>query len=271
MQLQNAKLRFEAQGIRLAAISYDSPAILKDFADRHKIEFPLLADPQSKIIASYGVLNQEATGMTKGMALPGYLYIDTSGTIRERYFEEKYTDRFTANNLMAKLFPELAEEVGQKVDAPHLSAELGQSDHAVAPGSLFSLVAQIELPRDVHVYAPGVKGYKPIELELAPSPEFELTAPVYPPSRILYLDAIKEQVPVFEGKFRITCEVKLSANPDFMKSLGTNGKPTSVVGTLHYQACDKTTCYPPSSIPVSWRLQALPLDRQRSPEAIQHK
>ncbi len=78
MQLQNAKQRFDAHGIKLAAISYDSPAILKDFADRHKIDYPLLADPQSKIIASYGVLNAEAKGMQKGMALPGYYYVDPS-------------------------------------------------------------------------------------------------------------------------------------------------------------------------------------------------
>jgi hypothetical protein len=271
VQLQNAKQRFEAQGIKLAAISYDSPAILKDFAERHKIDFPLLADPESKIIASYGVLNPEATGMTKGMALPGYFYVDGSGIIREQYFEAKYTDRFTANNVMAKLFPELAEEVRQKVDAPHLSVELSQSDRAVVPGSLFNLVAQIELPPDVHVYAPGVKGYKPIQLELAPSLEFALIPPVYPASQVLYLDAIKEQVPVFQGTFHITSEVKLSTNPDFMKSLGANGKTIVVAGTLHYQACDRTTCYPPTSIPLSWQLEILPLDRQRSPEAIQHR
>ena len=271
MQLQNAKQRFEAQGIKLAAVSYDSPAILKDFADRHKIEFPLLADPESKIIASYGVLNPEATGMTKGMALPGYFYVDTSGIIREKYFEAKYTDRFTANNLMAKLFPDLAEEVSKKVEAPHLSLELSQSDRAVSPGSRFRLVAEIGLPQDVHVYAPGVKGYKPIQLELAPSPEFEFTPPVYPPSKLLYLDAIKEQVLVFEGRVRITSEVKISANPDFMKSLGANGKTTTIAGQLHYQACDKTTCYLPTSIPLTWQLEILHLDRQRSPEAIQHK
>jgi peroxiredoxin len=40
VQLQNAQQRFEAQGLKLAAISCDSPAILKDFAERHKIEFP---------------------------------------------------------------------------------------------------------------------------------------------------------------------------------------------------------------------------------------
>ena len=69
--------------------------------------------------------------------------------------------------------------------------------------------------------------------------------------------------------FRITSDVKINANPDFMKSLGANGK--TIAGQLHYQACDKTTCYLPTSIPVAWQVEILPLDRQRSPEAIQHK
>jgi hypothetical protein len=271
VQLQGAQQRFEAQGIKLAAVSYDSLAILTDFAERHKIEFPLLADPESKIIARYGVLNSEATGMQKGMALPGYYYIDPNGIIREQYFEAKYTDRFTANNVVAKLFPELADEVSQKVAAPHLGLELSQSDRAVAPGSRLNLAVQVELPQDVHVYAPGVKGYKPIQLELHPSSELQLTPPTYPASKTLYLEAIKEEVPVFEGKFRITSDAKISANPDFIKSLGTNGKTVTINGQLNYQACDKTICYPPISIPVSWQLEILPLDRQRSPEAIQHK
>jgi peroxiredoxin len=76
VQLQAAKKGFEAQGLKLAAISYDSPAILKDFAEPHSIDFPLLADPKSEIIRSFGVLNTEAKGMTKGMAYPGFFYID---------------------------------------------------------------------------------------------------------------------------------------------------------------------------------------------------
>ena len=189
----------------------------------------------------------------------------------EPYFETKYTDRFTANNVIAKLFPELTEDVSERVVVPHLNLELGQSDRVVVPGSRFTLVAQVELPPDVHVYAPTVKGYRPTQLELGSSPEFELLPPVYPPSNILYLEAIKERVPVFEGKFRITSEVKISANPDLVKSLGASGKSITIAGKLHYQACDKTTCYLPNSIPVVWKLQILPLDRQRSPETIQHK
>ena len=60
MQLQNAKARFEQQGLKLAGISYDSQAILTDFAKRQKIEFPLLADPDSRVIRSFNVLKLNA-------------------------------------------------------------------------------------------------------------------------------------------------------------------------------------------------------------------
>jgi AhpC/TSA family protein/cytochrome c biogenesis DsbD-like protein len=256
----------------LVAISYDSPAILKDFAGRHNIDYLLLSDPDSKIITRYGVLNTEALGMTKGMALPGYFYVDASGVIREKYFEEKYTDRFTANNVLTKMFPELAEGVSQKIEAPHISLELRQSDRTVFPGNRVSLTARIELPPDVHVYAPGVTGgYKPIQLEINPSPEIQLIPPVYPAAKILYLEAIKERVPVLEGQFQIAFDIKIAASPDVMRSLGENGKTITISGQLKYQACDKTKCFLPISVPVSWQLEILPLDRQRSPEAIRHK
>jgi hypothetical protein len=274
VQLQNAKGKFEKQGIKLAAISYDSPAILKDFASRHKIAFPLLADPDSKIIRSFSVLNTDAKGMTAGMALPGYFFIDASGVIREKYFEANYVNRFTANNVIAKLFPELTEEVSQNVEAPHLRLTLGQSDRAVVSGSRVSLVAEIELPPDVHVYSPGVTGgYKPVQLLLHPSGELQIEPAIYPSSKTLYLEAIKEQVPVFEGKFRITQDVTVSFSKvrDGVRSLISSEKTISITGELRYQACDKTICYPPTSVPVKWQLQVVPLDLKRSPEAIRHK
>src|SRR6266853_2216311 len=79
IQLQSAKARFEEQGLKLAGISYDNEAILKFFSDRHKIDFPLLSDPDSSVIRAYDVLNSEATGQNKGMARPGYFFIDTKG------------------------------------------------------------------------------------------------------------------------------------------------------------------------------------------------
>ena len=273
MQLQDAKQRFESQGLKFAAISYDSPAILQDFAKRHKIEFPLLADPNSQVIRSFHVLNSEAKGMTKGMAYPGFFYVDSSGVILEKYFTPKYTDRLTANNVIAKLFPELSAEVTQNVKAPHLQLTLAQSDRSVIPGGRVSLIAEIELPPDVHVYSPGVQGYKPIQLALQEIPGIEFQSVVYPGSHTLYLEAIKEQVPVFEGKFRITQDLTVtpSKTSDAIRAVFSHKRTVAVKGELMYQACDKTVCFPPTSLPLSWEIEVLPLDLKRSPEAIQHK
>jgi hypothetical protein len=273
VQLQGAKQRFEARGLTLAAISYDSPAILKDFAKRHRINFPLLADPRSETIGSFNVLNTEAKGMTKGMAYPGFFYIDESGVVREKYFEAKYTNRFTANNVIGKLFPELTEEVSQNIEAPHLRLTLTQSDRGVVPGSRVSLGTEIELPPGVHVYSPGVKGYRPIQLALQPVSGIELSVATYPNPKVLDLEAIQEQVPVFEGKFRITQDVTVtpSKTGDVVRALISAEKTISITGELKYQACDRAICYPPASVPLKWQLQILPLDLKRSPKAIQHR
>jgi hypothetical protein len=244
---------------------------LKFFSDRHKIEYPLLGDPDSKTIRSYGVLNPEATGMQKGFARPGYFFIDANGIIREKFFEAKYRERQTGNSIIAKLFPELGEEVTQTVDAPHLQLALEQSDRIGVPGTRITLVAEIRLPADVHVYAPGAQGYKPIRLTLDTLPEMELKPAIYPQSKTMLLPVIKERVPVFEGTFRITQDVQVSTSAEFWGSLGKDGKLFPITGTLNYQACDNTICYQPTSVPVKWQLQVLPLDRMRAPAEIRHK
>jgi hypothetical protein len=255
----------------MAAISYDSVEILKSFADRKKIEFPMLADPESKTIRAYEVLNSEATGQYKGMARPGYFFIDTNGTIREKFFEVKYRQRFSGNNVIGKLFPNLGDEVTDTVQSPHLSLAVEQSDRTGFPGGRIVLTAEVQLPPDVHVYAPGTQGYKPIALVMDPTPGIVLTPVNYPHAEVLYLPAIKERVPVFEGKFRLTQDLKISSAAEFSSSLGTDGKTFTINGKLDYQACDKKICYLPVSVPVHWQLQVLPLDRQRAPEDIRHK
>ncbi|MGA7792021.1 MAG: peroxiredoxin family protein [Candidatus Acidiferrales bacterium] len=271
IQLQAAKERFEKQGIKLAGISYDSVEILKYFADRRKIDFPLLSDPDSKIIRMYQVLNAEAVGPNAGMARPGYFFIDTEGMIREKFFEAKYRERLTGNTVLSKLFPELGEEVSDTVEAPHLQLNVGQSDRVAVPGNLVMLTAEVRLPPDVHVYAPGTKGYKTVKLSIDPLPDFELRQANYPSAKILYLPAIKERVPVFEGTFRIRQELKVNSMAEFSGALGSDGKKVTVKGNLEYQACDSKICFLPTTVPVEWELQIVPLDRQRAPEDIRHK
>ena len=263
--------RFAQQGLKFAAISYDSKEILKFFSDRYNIEYPMLGDPQSKVIRAFGVLNEEATGMQKGFARPGYFFIDANGIIREKFFEAKYRERLTGNSIIAKLFPELGQEVTGTVEAPHLQVALEQSDKTGFPGTHITLAAAVQLPADVHVYAPGTQGYKPIKLVLDPIPEIELKSALYPASQTLYLAAIKERVPVFGGNFRISQDVKISSSSEFWGSIGKDGKVLMLTGKLEYQACDKTMCYLPTSVPVQWRVQVFRLDRVRAPVEIRHK
>ncbi len=255
----------------MAAISYDSDEILKFFAGRHQIEYPLLGDPDSKIIREYGVFNPEATGMQKGFARPGYFFIDTKGIIREKFFEAKYRERLTGNSIIAKLFPELGQEVTEKVEAPHLQLALEQSDPTGVPGTRITLTAAVHLPPEVHVYAPGAVGYKPIRLVIDPVSQLEFQPAVYPASKTLLLPAIKETAPVFEGSFRISEDVKVNSGAEFWGSLGKDGRVFTITGKLEYQACDTTTCFMPTSVPVKWQLQVFPLDRMRAPEEIRHK
>jgi hypothetical protein len=231
----------------------------------------MLADPDSKTIRAYGVLNQEATGMQKGFARPGYFFIDPHGVIREKFFEAKYRERLTGNSIISKLFPELGQEVRETVEAPHLQLALEQSDAIGVPGTRVTLAVEARLPPNVHVYAPGAKGYKPINLVIEPVPQLEFKPAVYPQSKTLYLPAIKEKVPVFDGTFRIDQDVKVNSGSEFWGSLGKDGKIFTISGKLEYQACDKTICYPPTSVPVKWQLQVFPLDRARAPMNIRHK
>ena len=98
------------------------------------------------------------------MARPGYFFVDPRGVIREKFFEAKYRQRLSGNNVIAKLFPELGQEVTNTVEAPHLQLALEQSDRTAFPGGRITLTAEIRLPPGVHVYAPGTKDYKPIKL-----------------------------------------------------------------------------------------------------------
>jgi hypothetical protein len=73
---------------------------------------------------------------------------------------------------------------------------------------------------------------------------------VYPPAKTLYLPAIKERVPVLEGSVHINQDVQLAMGAEFWGALGKDERTFTITGKLEHQACDKTTCYVPTSVPV---------------------
>jgi hypothetical protein len=263
----------------VAAISYDTPAILRGFASRHGIEFPLLADPRSILIRRFRVLDPDNSPNNvppygkPNMASAGFVVTDAAGLVREKFFGDVYTDRYTANNLLAALFPDwLARLPGREVRAPHLEVQLRQSDSAVVPGSRTTLVLDIQLPPGVHLYAPGAMGYKALELSLRPGQRVTPERAVFPPADTLMLEVIRERVPVYSGHVRVRQDVTISGDWRWVLSLGPDrgrGVSLRVAGTLKYQACDATLCYPPAQLPLSWDLRVHAMDLQRSNDSLE--
>ncbi len=88
-------------GINVVAVSYDSQEILKQFADQNEIGFPLLADPESTVIARFGLLNEEARvpiahPMTMPVDATGVVRGKIPGTVRTRHNVEQLVEAWTA-------------------------------------------------------------------------------------------------------------------------------------------------------------------------------
>ena len=287
VQLQRARARFRQRGFKLAAVSYDDAEVLKAFARDQRIEYSLIADPRSEIIRSFGLLDAGGGVSDKhpsaraGFALPGFLVIDRRGVVTEKFFGDYFYDRYTPNNVIGKLFPELIESAARPLSAPHLQLVAKQSDREVTYGNRITLAAEITLPPDTHVYAPGQKRYTPIQLKIdsvggAPLDSRYVGVLSYPKPKVIRLPASGGRVSVYEGRFSVGRDVVI-VTPESLKlilddpSAADVSVDLKVQGRLTYQACDAETCYPPEDVPVTWDLKLHSPYRHSAPEGASKK
>ena len=98
--------KLDGAGVKVVGISYDSVEVLKGFADKRKIEFPLLSDPESRTILAYSLNNKETAGKKfgkvdlDGVPYPGTILIDRDGVIRAKLFVDGYKDRHSTDELL---------------------------------------------------------------------------------------------------------------------------------------------------------------------------
>ena len=103
VQLQSSLKEIEASPGQVVAISYDSPAILKRFAEKSAITYPLLSDAGSKTIDAYGIHNKEAPERWNGIPYPGTFIIGTNGVIRAKILLDGYKERHAVEALVEAL------------------------------------------------------------------------------------------------------------------------------------------------------------------------
>jgi peroxiredoxin len=262
VELQSRVKELEQEGLGLAAISYDSREVLAEFAERRKITFPLLSDPGSKTIKTYGLLNttRHPSDDHSGVAFPGTLVVDATGEVTDRIFEERVEDRHTVSSILVKRGGTPSRPV-TTASTEHLDVETWASDATLVPGRHVSLVLDIRPKAKMHVYAPGAEGYRAITLTLTAPPGVTAKPAGYPPSAIYYFAPLDEHVPVYSEPFRLTQEIAVGASKEVQTALAKR-KTLTVDGRLDYQACDDKLCYRPASVPVSWSFTVAPLERK---------
>jgi mycoredoxin-dependent peroxiredoxin len=73
---------FAARGIKIVAISVDSPDINKRQSQKLGYTFPLLSDPNAKVIRRYDVLHPGAGPKGADIARPAEFLLDSDGIVR---------------------------------------------------------------------------------------------------------------------------------------------------------------------------------------------
>lgn len=269
MELQRAYPDLQTRGLGLAAISYDPPEILKAFANKHGITYPLLSDAGSATIKRYNLLNAGATGKTAGIPHPGTFVLDARGAVLSRSFEENYQNRQTVGSILAQLPGAAAGpgEAGHPTDTAHLRLTTSASDQTVAVGHRVTLLVDVAPKPKVHVYAPGQEGYIAIALTLDADPAFTAGQARYPAGEKLFMKVLNETQLVYSRPFRIAQDVTLALTPEMRQralrpgsgQAAADGASLRITGSLRYQACDDKICYLPLSVPVAWTVQLAPL------------
>ena len=265
MELQGRVAELKRQGLSLAAVSYDPVAVLADFSKRRGITFPLLSDPGSTTIKRYGILNTtvpETNQQSYGIPFPGTFMLNTQGVVTSRFFEEAYQERSTVGSIMARLGNQVHVQA-TTLSSPQLEMTSFATDSAVAPGTQFSLVLDLRPARGVHVYAPGVSGYKPIALSVEAQPGLVMRGAQYPRSEDYHFKPLNEHVQVYQQPFRIVQDILIDPSPQGQAALKGVSSLT-IKGLLSYQACDDKLCFTPQSVPLTWMVTLRQLDRERA-------
>jgi peroxiredoxin len=294
VELQSQITELRTQGLGLATISYDPVETLAAFSRQHNITFPMLSDAGSVTIKKFGILNpvpEWALGPDKddpavqeevrkyvsvvrptaamlGIAFPGTFILDPQGRVRQRFFEDSYIERNTVSDVLIRMGKKTGVAVaGTRISTAHLDVTTYPSSAEIAPGDRFSAALDIQPHAQIHVYAPGAKGYRVIALSIEPNPQVRLMPMQFPPSEIYFFKPLNERVPVYRKPFRLVQELVLEGTPQAQAAL--RGKDSvSVKGTLEYQACNDTECFNPVSVPLSWsmKLRALVTQRPTQPK-----
>jgi hypothetical protein len=243
----------EKNGVRIAAVSYDSREILAAFAQKHSIGFPLLSDKTSETIRKFGIFNFNMAPDLKAFGVPHpveYL-VSPDGIVVKKYFVPNYQHRVTGSAVALREFGTVENNAPKvTLESGALAVQIGFPSSTAFAGQEVSFFVDFALEAGWHIYgAPAPPGYTATSVTFeGPTvlrQQMELPAP-----ESLHIPALGETLPVYSGSFR-------GIGTLLLKHPLPEG-PLVLQGRLACQQCDDTVCEPHQTIPFELGLTLEP-------------
>jgi peroxiredoxin len=273
-ELRDAHERFTEAGIKLYAVSYDSPEALAAFADANDIPFPLLSDRDSRVIREYGILNtlvRPDEAPFYGIPFPGTYLVDEGGRIAEKFFPRHLANRESAETLLESALGELLMGENEPTarggeDGVEITACFHGGGGVLKVGGMRRILVRFELPDGLHIYSsPVPEGMIDTQVEIVAPEGLVVSDMIAPPTEPLAIEGIDFDFQVWSGT--VDLQVPVFANSHLVDvSKGPDGaKSVRIEVRVNYQACTDTACLVPRNETFELEIPLEPLDMPNLP------
>ena len=247
---------FEAAGAKLYVLSYDEVDALADYKQAHGATFTLLSDPHSEVIRSFGILNTtiaEDDHPWHGIPYPGVYVTDGEGIITQKFFENNFTVRPGAEQLVAAVKGEDVLLAERPATDQEVEVEVEFEGNDLPVGITRQIVARFSVPKGMHLYQePVPEGLVAASIELDDEAEgivsYTLVAPETQPHT---LGTDGHTLEVYEGTPVLRLPIAQNGRAI---TKDDDGRWVSVGGRVRWQACNDETCLVPDEKAFSFRV-----------------
>jgi hypothetical protein len=233
----------EKHGVRIAAVSYDSQEILKGFADKHGIGFPLVSDRDSAVIRRFGIFNSNiGPGLRAyGVPHPVEYLVDPDGVLIRKYFVGNYQHRVTGSSVVLREFGSVAEDAAVvTLLSGALVVEIALSAGKAFAGQEIGFSARFNLEPGWHIYGLPLPDWYTATSITFDDPKIVHQSFELPEALPMKVAALDETLPVYSGSFRGIGSLLLKFPLDAGR--------TTLRGQVRFQQCGDNVCEPPEVI-----------------------
>jgi len=251
--LEQSRPLLEKNSVQIAAVSYDSPEILKNFAEKYAIGFPLLSDQDSAVIRSFGIFNTNiAPGLrAHGVPHPVDYLVAPDGILIRKYFVPNYMHRVTASAVALQEFGAVSQDAAiTTLRRGALRVDIGLSGGKAFAGQEISFTARFQVDPGWHVYStPLPEAYTATSITFD-DPKIIRQSVEFPEAHPMEISALQETLPVYGGSFQCRGSLLLK----FPLEAGQ----ITLAGQLRFQQCSDTVCEAPEWVPFELPLTIEP-------------